>query len=435
MNNLSIYGVIMKHRRSRTIAASLSTLLVLLTVILSACGGSSTSTTSGPVTLNYWYTEGTAEAPVITKLIGEFEKQNPDIKINAQYQPFDQTQSKFANAAQSNTAPDVLRSDVGWIAQFASTRYLLPLDQYVSETDQKDYLPNALAYGKYDGHLYALPQVTDFLAIQYNKAILAKAGITSAPKTMSDFEAASKKIVESGAAKYAFETSGASYFTLPFLWSFGGGMIDANNKVLVNNAGSVAGLEFLTKLQNQDKVMPGKIDFNNGYNNMVNDLKDGTTAMIFNGPWETSNILTGSAFADKTNLGIAAIPAGPTGVTGSPTGGHSYVAYAGTKHPAEAAKFINFMSSTSSQVEIATANHTLPTRESAYKDAAVTADPIISAFYAIRNSAVSRPVIPQGGQLFTDFDPNIQAALGGSKTPADALNAVAEKWQQLLASK
>ncbi|WP_083815166.1 hypothetical protein [Ktedonobacter racemifer] len=92
------------------------------------------------------------------------------------------------------------------------------------------------------------------------------------------------------------------------------------------------------------------------------------------------------------------------------------------------------MSSTSSQVAIAKANHTLPTRQSAYADSTVKSDPVISGYYAVRQVAVSRPVIPQGGQLFKDFDPAVQAILAGAKAPADALNGVAASWQKLLAS-
>lgn len=424
----------MIQRHPKMVIASLTMLCVLLATMLAACGGSSATTSSGPVTLNYWYTEGTSEAPVILQLVKQFEQQNPNIHINAQYQDFAQAQSKFTTAAQSNTAPDILRSDVGWVAQFASLHYLLPLDSYISQSDQNDYLPNALAYDKYNGHLYGLPQVTDFLALLYNKAEFAKAGIASPPTTMTQFEADAATLVSSKAAKYGFETSGASYFVLPFIWAFGGGMIDPQNNILVNDAGSVAGLNFLLNLQNQDKVMPAKVDVANGYNNMVNDLKNGTTGMIFDGPWETANILTGSAFTDQSNLGIVGIPTGPTGATGSPTGGQSYVIYAGTKHPAEAAKFIEFMSSTASQVAIAKANNTLPTRQSAYSDSSVSSNPVISRFYSIRSTAVARPVIPQGGQLFNDFDPNVQAALLGQKSAAAALNAVDAAWKQLLAS-
>ena len=132
-------------------------------------------------------------------------------------------------------------------------------------------------------------------------------------------------------------------------------MIDPSNKILVNSSGSVAGLSFLLKLQNTDKVTPSKVDFSNGYTNMVNDLKDGTTAMIFDGPWEVTNIQTGSAFTGNTsNLGIAAIPRGPSGdQPRSLVGGQSYLIYAGTAHPAEAYKFISFISSTASQIAIA----------------------------------------------------------------------------------
>ena len=417
--------------------ASISTFMLLLVFVLVGCGGTSTTgTTPTPstVTLNYWYTEGTSETPVILQLIQQFQQQNPTIKINAQLVPFGDAQAKFATAATAGNAPDILRSDVGWVTQFASLRYLLDISSRVSQSDQSDYLPAPLNYDKYQGKLYGLPQVTDFLAMLYNKAILAKAGITTPPATMADFETDALKIVQSKAAKYAFETSGASYFALPFLWAYGGGMIDPSNNILVNNTGSVAGLNFLLKLQNVDKVMPSKVDFSNGYNNMTTDFKTGQTAIIFQGPWQVSDILTGSQFTgNQSNLGIGGIPTGPGGQTGSPVGGQSYVIYAGTKYPDQAYKFISFMSSTASQVAIAKANHTLPTRQSAYQDPAVTGDYVINGYHLVQNTAVNRPIIPQGGQLFTDFDTNIQAALAGAKTPADALNAVATKWKALLA--
>lgn len=387
------------------------------------------------VTLTYWYTEATAEQHVILQQIKQFQQQNPNIKINPVFEPFFPTQAAFITAAQAGNAPDVLRSDIGWVTQFASQGYLLKIDSYTSQSDLSDYLSAPLSYDKYNGHLYGLPQVTDFLALLYNKDKFATAHITSPPATMSDLKADAIKIVQTKAAKYGFETSGGSYYVLPFLWAFGGGMFDKSNNILVNNAGSVAGLNFLLKLQNNYKVMPAKVDFSNGYNNMVNDFKGGQTAMIFDGPYEVSNILTGSAFTgNPSNLGIAAIPRGPAGQTGSPRGGQSYVISAHTAHPDEAYRFIKFMSSTASQVAIAKANRTLPTRQSAYQNPLISGDPVISAFHAIQNTAVARPVIPQGGYLFDAFDSNIQAVLDGAESPPDALNAVADVWKELLAS-
>src|SRR6266487_3240490 len=384
------------------------------------------------VTLTYWYTESTAEAPVIGRLIDQFQQLNPNIKINAVPKPFLQAQAAFMTAAQAGKAPDVFRSDVGWVTQLASQGYLLNIDSYVSQGNLSDYLSAPLRYDYYNGNFYGLPQVTDFLAMLYNKHELEKAGITSAPATMANFQRDAEKVVQSKAARYGFETYESGYYALPFLYAFGGGMFDRHNNILVNSRGSVNGLEFLLKLQNTYKVMPTNMNSSDG-GNMVNDFMSGKTAMIFDGPWDVSNIWADSAFTGKHgNLGIAGIPRGPAGQTGSPLGGQSYVISAGTAHPFEAYKFISFMNSTASQAAIAEANHTLPTRQSAYKDRAVSSDPIISAFVSIKATAVARPAIPQAAHLFDAFDPNIKAALDGA-SPIDALNVVAKAWQQLRA--
>src|SRR5208283_2804339 len=193
------------------------------------------------------------------------------------------------------------------------------------------------------------------------------------------------------------------------------------------------GLNFLVNLQNADNVpvMPQETSFSKASGTMVSDFMKGTTAMIFDGPYDVKKILTGSAFKDDTgNLGIAPIPMGPAGLTGSPVGGQSYVISAGTAHPAEAYKFISFMSSTSSQVAIANATYTLPTRQSAYQDGA-SSNWVIGDFLSIGDTAVARPPIPAGGYLFDVADPNIWAALTGTQSAAEALNQIAYSWKQL----
>ncbi len=276
-----------------------------------------------------------------------------------------------------------------------------------------------------------MPQVTDFLALLYNKHELAKADITDPPSTMADFEADAEKVVQQKKAKYGFETGGTFYSALPFLYAYGGGMFDQDNKILVNSNGSVEGLQSLVNLEsNPDHAMPPGVDFSNGLGNMVQDFMNGTTAMIFDGPYDVKQILTGSSFKDAGNLGIAAIPTGPSGQTGSPLGGQSYVISAGTAYPAQAYQFIKFMSSTASQVKIAEANYTLPTRQSAYQGA-VCSNTVIKAFLSIEKTVVARPVITQGAYLFDVADPSISAALTGARSADDALNAVAASWNQL----
>ncbi len=394
------------------------------------------------VTLTYWYTESPAEIPVILERIRQFEQAYPKIHIKPVYMNYFQTETAFVNAAEEGGAPDVLRSDVSWVAEFASQGYLLNIDPYISQDELSDYLSPPLRSDQYGGHYYGLPQVTDFLALLYNKAELESAGITSPPATMTDFANDAMTVVHDGKAKYGFETNGTSYNVMPFLDAFGGGMMDQHGNILVNDAGSVEGLNFLLNLQNRDNVMPKNVNFSNGpVSPIVTDFMNGRTAMIFDGPYDVSEILKGFSFkGNPGNLGIAHIPTCPVdastcspGQTGSPSGGQSYVISAGTLHPIEAYKFISFMSSTPSQVEIAEANRTLPTRQSAYQGNGISSEQFIKEFRSIEWMAVPQPDIPQAGHLFDAFDPNIAAALDGVESPAIALNAVADAWKQLLA--
>ncbi len=405
----------------------------LLVMVLAGCGGSSGS--SGPVTIKYWYTEGSQEATVITQLIQKFEQENSNIKVDAQLVDFGSAHDKFATAAQNGSAPDVLRADVGWNTEFAANKYLYDITKYVSASDKSDYLAAPMAYATYQGKLYGLPQVTDFLVLYYNKQMLTSASIADAPKTWDDFDAANKKLTTGGKFGWAWE--GSSYFSQPFIFSFGGGLYDTSTTPptpTINNAGSVKGFNFLK----QELAYAPKVDFQNGYTNAVKAFQTGQAAMLMNGPWEYTNILTGTAFKDPTNLGVAAVPMDPaTGdVARSPAGGQNYVMYAGTKHPDEAYKFMSFLSSTASQVAIANANKTLPTRQSAYNDSAMASNTAVKSFSALLPTQKARPVIPQGGQIYapvTGFDPNLQKFLTGQEDAQTAANNIADGFKKLVA--
>lgn len=412
---------------------ALGALASILVMVLAGCG-TSASGTGGTVTIKYWYTEGSQEATVITQLIKQFEQQNSNIKVDAQLVDFASAHDKFATAAQNGTAPDVLRADVGWNTEFAANKYLYDITKYVSDSDKSDYLKAPLAYATYQGKLYGLPQVTDFLVLYYNKQVLKAAGINDAPKTWTDFDAANKKLTSG--SKYGWAWEGSSYFSQPFIFSFGGGLYDTSTNPptpTINNAGSVKGLNFLK----QELAYAPKVDFQNGYTNAVKAFQTGQAAMLMNGPWEYTNILTGSAFSDPSNLGVAAVPMdSATGdVARSPAGGQNYVMYAGTKHPDEAYKFMSFMSSTASQVAIANANKTLPTRQSAYNDSSMASNAAVKSFSSLLPTQQARPIIPQGGQIYapvTGFDANLQKFLTGKEDAQTAANNIADGFKKLV---
>jgi arabinogalactan oligomer/maltooligosaccharide transport system substrate-binding protein len=381
-----------------------------------------------PANLTYWATENDQEIATINEIVNACQQKLPNIKVTVQKQAFEGAQQKFATAAQGGSAPDIMRSEVAWVADYASQGFLLPLDQYVSAQDKSDYLPSALAYDQYDGKLWGIPQVTDALALLYNKKLLASKGIDQPPATMDELKADAAEFDDG--KTFGFYMRGDSYWLQPFIWAFGGGLVDVENKqILVNNAQSVQGVQFAADLVKSKGVVQNR-DFANDYDNAMTAFKTGKVAMIFNGPWSTTDVLSGSEFSDKANLGIAPVPSG-SGGQGSPVGGHNYTIYAGTKAPAQAYAFIECMNSAENQALLAEKHNLLPTRKSAYTNAKVTANPLVADFQAVMEKATARPVHPAGGAIYTEFTPAWQEVYAGRTGPKAAMDKVAKAWQQL----
>jgi arabinogalactan oligomer/maltooligosaccharide transport system substrate-binding protein len=417
----------------RGIAAA--ALLAAMAVSVSACGSGSGSSgkASGPVTITWWDTsDATNEAPAYQALVTQFEKANPTIKVNYVNVPFADAQTKFQTAAGSKGAPDVLRSDVGWVAGFAKEGFLAPLDGTPAAAEQGKFEPQLITQATYQGHLYGMPEVTDTLGIMYNKQLFARAGISKPPTTWDELKADAAAVKQKdGVDGFAFNP--ASYYAMPFLYGEGTDMVDAaNKKITIVSPAAAKGIDTLKSLLSAPGV--AKLDTTaNNYADIMDAFENGKTAMIIQGPWEITNVYKGSAFTDHTNLGIAAVPAGSAGKAGAPIGGHNLVAYAGQDdaHLAASEKFIAFMTSAASESSIALHNSTLPTRPDAYT-AAVDASPGIAGFQAILSTGVARPSIPEYSSLYTPFQTDLTKILTGQESTQAGLQNTDTAFQKLL---
>ena len=431
---------------------------ITLTFVLAACGGAGTGASQpasqepaseepaasvnpataceGVDSLTFTHTMNEQESPVIAEIAEGFEGATVEVTPI----PFDGAQQAYDQQAAGGEAPDVFRAEIAWIADYAADGYLLDLTSMVPAEEWDDYLPGPLAYGQWQGATYAIPQVTDALALMYNKRLFEEAQV-EVPETMEEFVSVGQTIQENTDVTNAFYMRGDAYWLQPFLWAFGGGLFNTDEEgnvteILVNNEGSVEGLTFLLE-DVLGTIAPEDVDFANDYGNAMTAFKAGEVAMIFNGPWATADALSGEEFTDPENLGIAVIPAGPDGDRGSPIGGHSYVVYAGMDESRQACavEFARYLSSAENQARLATELNLLPTRASAYELPEVQDSRLIADFQAVIENATNRPVVPEGGAIYTDFGPNFQAAWTGDKSPQQALDDVAAAWEELLASR
>ncbi len=405
-------------------------IIIFCMVNLTGCNKQDSASSDGKTKITFWHTHNDDESKTLEQIISVYEEKHPEIKVQLQQVPFSDAQNKFKTVAQAKDAPDIFRSEIAWTAEFASLGYLMALDMYMTDDYRKDFLNAPLKYNYYDKHYWGVPQVTDCLALIYNKKIFKDANL-AVPKTADELITTGQKLTNIADNKYAFFYRGDPYWYLPFLWSFGGGMVSDGLQILINNQGAVSALQFLIDLRTKHKIVPDVVDFANDYDNQQTGFKTGKYAMIINGPWSTSDILDGAEFKNPDNLGITRIPAGPSGFS-SPVGGHNYVIAANTKHLQETWDLINFLTEPQNQAKFALNNNLLPTRKSTYEIPEVKNNHLISDFKFVLEAASNRPVIPEGGALFVDLKQPYQSALLGEKTPQNALDEIAKAWQKLL---
>jgi arabinogalactan oligomer/maltooligosaccharide transport system substrate-binding protein len=418
----------MKRNRLRALVLAVAALaLVAVAIVATAAAKTQAATT----TITFWSTMNDEENETLKSLISKYEAQNSGVKIDLTAVPFDQRENKFGAAAQAGTAPDIMRAEIADVANWAARGFLADLTSKVTAADKKDFLPAAFAYYNYAGKIWGLPQAPDALALLYNKRMVKAAGLNpnNPPATLTQLQGWCNKI---GTGKGIFLRAGEAYFTQPWVWAWGGGLINTQSKqILIANKRSVGGMSAYKKTFGSKCAFPNK-DFANDYTNAMTAFKNGQVAMIINGPWSTADVLQGKEFAKSSNLGVAPIPKGPGGKQGSPVGGNGFVISRNADNVDAAYRFIYWLTSPAQQAEFAAKNNLLPSRVSSYKQPTVKKNRILVDFLKQMKVATARPVDPRAGQIYTDFNTNVQKIMRGDVTVQAGMDAVASAWKSKL---
>ncbi len=417
----------------RGIAAT--ALVAALTMTAAACGGDdgdSGSKGSGKLsgTVTFWDTSNDAEKGTYQKLAKGFERLHPDVEVNYVSVAFGEANAKFKNAAGGNSgAPDVMRTEVAWVADFANLGYLAPLEGTAALDKPDDYLPQAAASTKFKGKTYAVPQTIDSLALFYNKKMLKDAGV-KVPTTFDEVKAAAKKIRDKSGKTGFYLRGDDPYYYLPYLYGEGGDLLDTKNKkITADDPKGAAAFKVMKDLVDSKAATT---DASDGYNNQLNAFKDGEVAMAIDGPWSIEGALQGKQFkADKDNLGVAPVPGG-SDRQASPQGGWNLAAYAGSKNLDASYEFIKYMSSAKVQQQTTEQLSLLPTRKSVYDVKSVKDNQMVQFFKPAVDKSVERPWIPEANSLFEPIRLQMGKVLSGKASPQDAADGVGDAYRKLL---
>ncbi len=407
---------------------------VAASALLAGCGGSkaasqSPAQLSGTITFWHAYSADSQEVKTLNDvIIPGFKKLHPGVDVKQVAIPYDQLHQKLITSAAGGEVPDVLRSDIAWVSELAKLGLLEPLDTAMPDFQALAHqtFPGALATNKYKGKYYGLPLDTNTRVLMYNQAALDKAGVTAPPKTFDDVKALGDKLAGTGVA--AFADNGLSgWNVLPWIWSAGGDITDANYTKAtgyLNSAASVAGVQLLFDLYSK-KELPNIILGGTGGTPTSDGLATGKYATILDGPWMYP--IFASAHPDF-KLQVGPVPAGPGGSI-SVIGGEDVTVFRQSKNKPLALEFTRYLLSQEAQLAMAKVG-----QMSVLKDLDVTSvNPNYAPFVTQLKNAKPRPPVPAWPKIDDLLQKKLQAAFQGQMTVQQALDKAAAEIDPLLA--
>lgn len=286
-------------------------ILILCSLLLSGCGN---KLEKEAITFASW--GSITEVAVINKLISDFEKENPDLKINFLHVPQNYFQKLHLLFA-SNTAPDVVFINNLYLPMYAS--YLEDLTEYV---DKKSFYSQAIEGLSYDGKLLAIPRDISNLVFYVNTDLVD----VKRNWNLDDL----LKIAQSKGNVWGIGIEEDIYWALPYLAYFG--EVFDTNFIASNSKGFV----FYKNLRDKYKVAPTKSDI--GSSTLAQMFIDKKIALYLSGRWMYPKISEKADFDWEVALF-------PVGKGEAPCDMSGWALTKSSKHKEAALRFLKYISS------------------------------------------------------------------------------------------
>ncbi|WP_405652474.1 ABC transporter substrate-binding protein [Streptomyces sp. NBC_00019] len=420
-----------------------SAVLIAAGLVLTACGSSDDSSSSGeskspsfsgrgPIT----FAAAKDSSGVVQKVIDGWNKQHPKEKVTFVQLPSDvnqQRQQMIQNAETKSDAYTVLSLDAVWTSEFAAHQWIdqLPAAQFPLDQMLKPVVETT----KYRDNLYAVPQSSDGGLLYYRADLLKQAGVSAAPTTWAQMQAACAKVEKLPEAKdmscYAGQFQKYEGLTVNFseaVNSAGGVVTDASGKPDVDTSAAKKGLDFLVDSFRDGTIPKEAITYQEEEGRQA--FQSGKLIFLRNWPYVYS-------LAEKSKVGgkfaVAPLP-GLTGVGSSTLGGHNVALSSFAKNKATALDFIKYFTDHDSATTFLKEGSAAPPYADLYDDQALAKQyPYLPVLKKSILNAVPRPRVVQYGDVSSAIQQEAYAALNGDKSSTQALKDLQEALQKLPA--
>ena len=203
------------------------------------------------VTFMGWVNMFDFQKPGWARIIADFGKAHPEIKINYIGTPAEDTLRQVTAAILAHRTPDIMQIQASWVQQLNDQEALEPLEPLLGKDEMSRLWKTGVDALSIDGHVLGVPWLPSVTLWVYNPAILKRAGLDHPPTTWQEFVAAVDKVCAlppdpSGKIFGAVLRSSRDVISMNsmayFVWAFGGETVDAKGRQDWNNPGAIKAL-------------------------------------------------------------------------------------------------------------------------------------------------------------------------------------------------
>lgn len=400
----------------------------LLTVVLSVLVGAfSAGSASSSTTLEWWqfWTDPDIKATVM-EMVADFERQNPDIKVNVTDLTWANGQEKLAIAFAANSGPDVVELGSDWIAQFAANNRLADISDEIGK-DSSEFEGVRLA--TLNGKTYGWPWILGTRVLFINRDVLVKGGYSRdfMPLRWAELMESAVRISKAGAGQFygwganAPEKHRLYKKYLPFFWSNRAQIFTDDGKYCVlSSEKAIEALHFYRELNDLGFVADQR--------GVEDAWLDGKIAYLISGDWLIKRIEVEKRAIDFSTTFIP----GPKYPGRSFMGGEFLSINAASTHKDEALAFVKFLTSAENQVKFCKANRSAnPSSLKAQSDPYFQTNVNLLTFIRQLKQSDYPPVDPDWPFIEDAIEKAVEDAVFGQRLPATALHNAQIKIAQL----
>lgn len=374
------------------------------------------------------------------KMIEGFQKENENITIEYESVPWDDAANKLTTAAAANQLADVVNLYPGWMPQFVSANWILPLDDYLENSGIKDKF-SAYTKGMYwadettqFSNIYSIPDGLMASGIFVRTDWMEEAGLEYNTKwTWDDYFEVVEKLADPDNGRYGISYRGArggfdrvSQYLISFT---GGRMYDEQGNCLLYSKENVE--NFIKFTDMYLKGYAPKDSINWGFVEMVDNFTGGLTGTLNN---DTEVVATAKERMEDGQWGVLPIPRSTVDgkIYGTAGASYSYGIASNSENPDVAWKFIEFLSRPENNAEYCKVMTLIPVRTDIKDDPFFSLEGPMAGFIAELNDPDFIDQAGYGPFQWMDLHEGpmhaeVQKYLQGKQTADEALKKLSDE--------